>query len=321
MGVTLVVGPPERLIGPDPASLKCVEEILQHASVDAAYFLPSTLEALCKSPQYMKALSKLKLIGFGAGDYKFLKTEPVLTAEVTYAAPLSKEVGDAITKACPNTTIHNSLGSSDGSAFVTYEPDREDWQYICYCPRYNGISWRPSTESLYEMVIVRDSDLSMYQGAFTMHPDLQEWSTRDLYSKHPTKPHHWRHEAQVDDLIVASNGAKFNPLNMQVQVQQHPEVKFALLTGDRRFQPALIIQLQDPRTSNDSKQRTREEIWPMVSKMNAEFPIQGRVMESLIMFTSPGKDLPTAGKRTVQRAAAIQLYQPELDELYRMAGS
>lgn len=86
MDVTLVVGPPERLIGPDPASLKSVKEVLQHASVDAAYFLPSTLEALCKSPHYMKSLSKLRLIGFGAGIYRSLEpleSQYVLAADVT----------------------------------------------------------------------------------------------------------------------------------------------------------------------------------------------------------------------------------------------
>ena len=70
MDVTLVVGPIKPLIGPDPASLKCVDEILRQNSVDAAYFLPSTLEALCKSPQHLKILSTLKLIGFGGGEYQ-----------------------------------------------------------------------------------------------------------------------------------------------------------------------------------------------------------------------------------------------------------
>ena len=69
MDVTLVVGPHNRLIGPDTASLECVEEILKQTSPDAAYFLPSTLEALCESPQCMKSLSKLKLIGFGGGQH------------------------------------------------------------------------------------------------------------------------------------------------------------------------------------------------------------------------------------------------------------
>ena len=171
------------------------------------------------------------------------------------------------------------------------------------------------------MVIVRDSNIDMYQGAFIINPKLQERSTRDLYSKHPTKPHHWRHEARVDDLIVSASGAKFNPQRMQMEVQQHPDVKFALMTGTHRHRPALVVQLQDPGVDDEERRRQiREEIWAVVSKMNAEFPIQGKVMESLVMFTLPGKDFPLAGKATIQRAAAIEMYQPELDNLYSSAG-
>ena len=171
------------------------------------------------------------------------------------------------------------------------------------------------------MVIVRDPDLEMYQGAFKINPDLHERSTRDLYSKHPTKPHHWRHEARVDDLIVCANGAKFNPQRMQMEVQQHPDVRFALMTGSHRHRPALIIQLQNPAVDDEEQRRQiEEEVWAIVSKMNAEFPIQGKVMESLIMYTTPGKDFPLAGKATLQRAAAIDMYQSELDDLYTSAG-
>ena len=69
MDVTLVIGPTKPLIGPDPASLECVEEILRQTSADAAYFLPSTLEALCKSPRHLESLSKLRLVGFGGGKH------------------------------------------------------------------------------------------------------------------------------------------------------------------------------------------------------------------------------------------------------------
>lgn len=67
LGIVLVVGPPGRLIGPDPASLNCINQVLDYASIDAANFLPSTLEALCKSPQSLDRLSKLRFIGFGGG--------------------------------------------------------------------------------------------------------------------------------------------------------------------------------------------------------------------------------------------------------------
>ena len=92
------------------------------------------------------------------------------------------------------------------------------------------------------------------------------------------------------------------------------------MTGTHRHRPALIVQLRDPGIDEERKRQIREEVWAIVSRMNAEFPIQGRVLGSLIMFTLPGKDFPLAGKATVRRAAAIEIYQSELDDLYDFAG-
>ena len=92
------------------------------------------------------------------------------------------------------------------------------------------------------------------------------------------------------------------------------------MTGTHRLRPALIVQLRDPEVDEERRRQIREEVWEIVYRMNAELPIQGRVMKSLIMFTLPGKDFPLAGKATLRRAAAIELYQPELDGLYNLAG-
>ena len=306
LDVILVVGPPDRLIGPDAASLQCVNDMLEYGSVDAANFLPSTLEALCKSPESLERLSKLKFIGFGGGALSPHWYTPLIPT-----APLPKETGDRLVSS-GNITLHNSLGSSDGGAFVTYEPDPEDWQYVCYCPLYNGIEWRSTSDEFYEMVVVRDPKLSKFQSCFKTFPNLHEWSTRDLYSKHPTKPHLWRHEARMDDLIVSANGAKFNPLGLQTRLEQHPTVKFALVVGNRRMCPSLIIQLRDPHNIEEKEQ----ELWEVVAQMNEKSPRQGKVARSMMLFTKPEKPFPLAGKATVQKAAAEKLYAEELEELY-----
>ena len=92
------------------------------------------------------------------------------------------------------------------------------------------------------------------------------------------------------------------------------------MTGSHRHRPALVVQLQDPEVEEMRKQQIRKEVWAIVERMNGEFPIQGRVMESLVLFTTPGKEFPLAGKATVRRAAAIELYEAELDGLYEVAG-
>ena len=101
----------------------------------------------------------------------------------------------------------------------------------------------------------------------------------------------------------------------------HPDVKFALMTGSHRHRPALVAQLREPGIEKERRGRIREEVWKIVDRMNGEFPIQGRVLEKLILFTLPGKDFPLAGKETVRRAAAVEMYRSELDGLYEAAGA
>lgn len=214
--------------------------------------------------------------------------------------------------------FHNSLGSSDGGTYVTYRTDPEDWEYICYCPKYNGIEWREHSDGLFELVVAKDPALDLYQGPFKSHSKMREWSSKDLYSKHPTKANHWRFEARTDDLIVLSNGAKFNPSRLQCLVEEHPAVRSSLMTGGPgRLRPALLVELREPQMESTRKNEVFEEVWAIVSKENETNPFQGRVLKLLVLILSSEKPFPRANKGTIQRAAAVQSFQPELDELYR----
>lgn len=91
------------------------------------------------------------------------------------------------------------------------------------------------------MVLVRKSETKLLQGIFTTYPDLTEWPTKDLYSKHPTKTDHWLYEGRADDIIVFSNGEKLNPMSLEQSIEAHSEVKSAVVIGTGRFEPGLLI--------------------------------------------------------------------------------
>lgn len=218
--------------------------------------------------------------------------------------------------------FHNSLGSTDGGAYVTYRTDPEDWDYICYCPFWNGIEWREHGEGLYEMVIVKDPKCALFQGPFKIHPELQEWSTKDVYSKHPTKPNHWRRESRIDELVVLANGAKFNPSRLESQIEEIDEVWSALIVGGAdRLRPALLIELRESKNNYAKRHEISDAIWSIVSRANESSPIGGRILRSLIFFAPPEKRFARASKGTVQRPATVDLFKQELDELYATAGS
>lgn len=65
-------------------------------------------------------------------------------------------------------------------------PDSEDWQCIRFSPFFGHVM-RPYTTDLYELHIVRDPKLDLFQPIFSIFPDLSIYSTKDLFSKHPTK--------------------------------------------------------------------------------------------------------------------------------------
>lgn len=88
--------------------------------------------------------------------------------------------------------------------------------------------------------------------------------------------------------------------------------------GQARFQTAVIIE---PTIELEELpvRRYREiynSIADIVKEANIPEPKHAHIKEGFIMFTSSGKPFPRAGKGTVQRAPAVQLYKTEIDALY-----
>lgn len=180
---------------------------------------------------------------------------------------------------------------------VMIQTDREDWPYIAFDPDYNGIEWMQDGEGAFEMVIVRKPDNGRYQATFALYPELDEWPTRDIWSKHPTKAHHWRYEGRLDDLICYADGNKYHPIGEETRLCSHPVIRSAIMVGSRRKQPALLLELRGSFEREDAL----EKIWPFVEEGNEVAPSVGQIAKTHIMFTSPDKPFLRAGKGTVQR--------------------
>ena len=179
-----------------------------------------------------------------------------------------------------------------------------------------GNEFRQVSADRYEHVLVRDPKLDLYQGIFITFPELNEYFTKDLWSKHPTKPNHWLYEGRQDDIIVFSNGEKLNPLTLEQQITCHPEVRGAVVAGSNRFQPCLIVEPEKDITSTSEEEAFIERVWPTVNKANEETVAHGRIDRNLILVTHPNRHLSRASKGSVQRKQSIQLYEAEIDRLY-----
>ncbi|KAG8165060.1 hypothetical protein KVR01_005335 [Diaporthe batatas] len=230
---------------------------------------------------------------------------------------MPKPIGDLISS---KTILLNVLGTTEAGVMPHELLEPEDWQYMKLSPVL-GHEYRQVSDNLYEHIIPRKPELQLYQGVFGTFPDLQEWPMKDLYSKHPTKEGLWLYRGRADDIIVFSTGEKLNPVDMETIIQSHPAVKGAVIGGAGRFQSSLLVETTEPPKDDTEREKLLEDIWHTVEKANKESPSHGRLHRDMVLFTTADRPLPRAGKGTVIRQAALDLYVTELEALYGASGA
>ena len=87
----------------------------------------------------------------------------------------------------------------------------------------------------------------------------------------------------MDDIVVLSNGEKFNPHSSEAIIARHPLLSGVLIIGQGRPQAALLVE---PKDSGISKDILIDEIWPTVEQVNSHAPGHARIIRSMIAVTN-----------------------------------
>ena len=297
-GIQIVFPPVGQPLNADLAHL-----IHLHSDARSSCLPPAIIEDLSKGSAFLGGMKKLQFI-------------------ITGGAPLPKSVGDTIQSAGPR--IYNMLASTETGVIPALDLERDDWQYIRFAPSF-GIELRPHSDDLHELVIVRESTLEGRQGIFENFPAYREYSTQDLFRRHPDprKSDYWLSCGRFDDVVVLLNGEKFNPIAMEKHIQGHPAISSALVSGRDRIQPALLIELRGSALvrSNSDKLEMIEQLWPVIEQANKHGPAHGRLAKSFITFTTPEKPMIRTPKGSVNRNSTLELYADEIDALYHIKES
>jgi aryl carrier-like protein len=238
---------------------------------------------------------------------------------MTATAPLSQRAGTLISK---HTRVICNLGATETACLQRLAPSVDDWPYFYWHPTHSGIEMRETEDGLYELFIVRDPKLRLYQGVFNTFPDIQEWSMQDLYSRHPdpSKPFLYRYQCRRDDVIVLSNGEKIAPALIEATLMSHPLVKGAMVVGRGKFQPAALIDLFDGAPSEPNERRQMiERLAPVITEANIHAPTHAKLDQYHVMFADPAKPIKYLGQGKIQRHSTYKLYEGDIEALYRAA--
>ncbi len=129
------------------------------------------------------------------------------------------------------------------------------------------------------MVLHKDHKFQGVRAVSCNFPDVEHWHTKDLFRPHPTKPSLWQFYGRTDDIIVLSNGEKFNPVPSEAIVAGHRLLSGALIVGQGRFQAALLVEADEIANPTET---LIESIWPIVERANAQAPGHARIIRSMI---------------------------------------
>jgi acyl-coenzyme A synthetase/AMP-(fatty) acid ligase len=171
-------------------SAKVVVDGLKHTKADVLAIPPPVVVDLVRQPDLAEYVSKnIDTLVYGGGD-------------------LSEAIGSVLTNKLKLVSVYGAseIGLPPAIRRSGTFPS-EDWQYVHFHPEI-GVEFRHVNENLFELCIVRHSDLEEHQPVFKLFPDLQVYRTRDLYTPHPSKPDLWIYKGRADDIIVFLTGEK-----------------------------------------------------------------------------------------------------------------
>ncbi|KAI0397506.1 acetyl-CoA synthetase-like protein [Xylariaceae sp. FL0594] len=291
LGSTIVTEPTNGVISADT-----IDRIVSNLPVKAFFIPPSTVEELAKTPITLNKLANCKYIITGGGS-------------------LSSPLGDIVNRV---VSVRNVYGSTEGGIWAMVSPQKgKDWRTFKFPPEL-GTELREVTPGLFELFFVKKPEYKRWQGLFYTFPEDTEYSTKDLFAPHPTEPGRWLCVGRADDVVVLSNGEKVQPVDIEACISSHPAVQSALVVGNRRFHPAVLLELRDavPPTAAETEALLDKIYAEVVEKANAASPSHARIFRANMMLTVEGKPFLRTDKGTVRRTAMLRAYEKEIDAFY-----
>ncbi|KAF2665440.1 acetyl-CoA synthetase-like protein [Microthyrium microscopicum] len=289
---TVIIFPPANQL----PSVGLVNQVLDSGLADCGTIPPAVLEDIVRDEVVLEKLRSWKGVQFGGG-------------------PLLQSACETLWK---RTATCNTLGSTETSNLPELLPENaEDINYHQYHPSI-GFEFEDRGNGLSEMVIVKHENLQQFQAVFFNFPELTRFGMKDLYRPHPTKSNMWMHVGRTDDIIVLSIGEKITPNEVEETVGSLPDVKAALMVGQGRFQPALIIEPHQNK-GNNPKSDLLQNVFEKVQNLNEHMPGHAKLDKEHILILNPGTVFQRSPKGSVVRQQTVKNLSGVIDKLYKDA--
>ncbi|KAJ4323817.1 hypothetical protein N0V84_004163 [Fusarium piperis] len=192
------------------------------------------------------------------------------------------------------------------------EGDKE-WSYLRFLPQAEPYCLMDEVApGLYECVAL---DGLPSKSTINSDDPPNSFRTRDLFTRHPTRPKLWKYACRLDDRFTLINGEKVLPLPIEGRIRQEEIVKEAIVYGEGRSYPGVLIVKAD-RAADMSDEEFLERIWPAVEDANARAESFSRVPKELVILVQADTAYPRTDKGTFIRVPVYRQFEKEIEAAY-----
>ncbi|KAI0164556.1 acetyl-CoA synthetase-like protein [Hypoxylon sp. FL1284] len=193
------------------------------------------------------------------------------------------------------------------------EPGDNSWDYIRpYVHLREHMTFKKIQDGVYESVYLKSHPALMITNS---DDPPGSYHSGDLFSPHPTVPWAWKYVARADDRVTLLSGEKILPLSMEGIIRESPLVREALMVGNDRLVPALLV-FRSMAAAELSDDEFLAAIQPYIDTANGIADEFARLTPDMIAPLGADVEYPATDKNNIIRRAANASFEEVISNLY-----
>jgi hypothetical protein len=143
----------------------------------------------------------------------------------------------------------------------------------------------------------------------------RSFRTKDLFTPHQTNPNWWKFISRLDDRLTLVNGEKVLPIPIEGRIRQEGLVKEAVVFGDAKTVPGLLIVKADQASQLTDADFMRD-IWPAIEDANSRAESFSRIPQELVVILPPDTTYARTDKGTFIRTQVYAQFKDQIEAAY-----
>ncbi|KAH7402810.1 hypothetical protein BKA66DRAFT_604348 [Pyrenochaeta sp. MPI-SDFR-AT-0127] len=277
-----------------PVTKQNLTAAIEHVKPDLLFCVPYILKLLGESEEGIRCLASIGLVMYGGS-----------------ACP--DNLGDLLVRNGVNL-VGNYGATETGRLMTSVRPPGDTaWNYLRVQPQVK--QWVLMDEiapGIHECVA-----LDGLKSKSTINSDSppRSFRTRDLFAPHPSNPDWWKFVSRLDDRLTLVNGEKVLPIPIEGRIRLEGLVKEAIVFGDGKTVPGLLIVRAD-QASHLTDSDFMRDIWPAIEDANSRAESFSRIPQELVVLLPSDAPYARTDKNTFIRAQVYTQFKNQIDAAY-----